>query len=107
MARIRTIKPGVGIIHPSRVTKGEIAADELRQGEAVVYRFLDSGGRCIYIGVTESPLNRWQAHRRKPWWPDVHVIHYVAGLEVRRAWEIEREDIDAERPMHNRTVRQQ
>ncbi len=105
MARIRTIKPGVGMHDPTKLSKRDIAFDELRQGEALVYRFIDVDGECIYIGVTESPLNRWQAHRaRKPWWSEVAAIYYVAGLNKRVAWSLEREAILDERPKYNRTV---
>lgn len=93
------------MLPPEEITSKNIHADELRRGEALVYRFLNRAGQCIYIGVTESPLNRWQAHTRKPWWKEVAAIYYVAGLPKRRAWQVEREDIRSERPIHNLTVR--
>lgn len=104
MARIRTIKPGTGIIHPDDVIQSKIAYDELRWNEGLVYRFINKQGECIYIGITENPLVRWQAHRRKKWWTEVAAIYYTAGLPVYRAWSIEREDILSECPKHNMTV---
>ena len=99
------IRAGVGIIAPRNVTLREIGYDPLRRGEGIVYRFLNRRGECIYIGYTASPLNRWQGHRAKPWWNEVHAIYYVSGIPKRRAREIEREDIREERPKYNRTVK--
>lgn len=108
MARIRTIKPGVGIISPHEVTKSRIAGDELRRGEGMVYRMLDTSGECVYIGFTSSPLNRLQAHLSgKPWADEVAAIYYSAGMTERRAREIETEDIRMDRPKYNRTVKRE
>ena len=106
MARIRTIKPGVGIISPHGITRDRITPDELRRGEGMVYAMLDASWRVVYIGVTESPLNRFQAHRAdKVWWPEIEAIYYIAGLPARAARALEAQMIREERPRHNRTVR--
>ena len=103
--RIRSLKPEVGMIDPRAVNLASIGADPLRRGEGMVYRLINSSGECIYIGFTASPLNRWQAHSRKPWWGEVAAIHYARGFKHARALEVEREDIRAERPKYNRTVK--
>lgn len=107
MARIRTIKPGVGIILPSDATAARISADELRRGEGMVYRLLDSDWRCIYIGFTSSPLNRLRAHLSgKAWANEISAIYYMAGMPEHRARAIEAAEIRADKPKYNRKVRQ-
>lgn len=103
--RIHSLTPGVGLVSPDDVNLATIGADPLRRDEGIVYRLLNADGKCIYIGFTTSPLNRWQAHSRKHWWGEVAAIYYVREFRSRRALEVEREDIRAERPPRNRTVR--
>ena len=106
MARIRTIKPGVGIISVDRVKKAFISPSEFRRGEGMVYRLLDKQGECIYIGYTSSPLNRLQAHLSgKPWAHEVAYIYYAAGMTEWRARHVETEEIRLDNPKYNRTVR--
>jgi len=93
----------VGLIAPM-VTKSMCDKYRLRADEGCVYRFLNADGGCIYIGYTAEPLNRWQAHRRKPWFEEVAAIYYETGLPAREALAIEREAIRDERPKYNRTV---
>ena len=104
MARIRTIKHGVGLIRPSDVVG--ISPDELRRGEGLVYRLLTASGECIYIGYTASPLNRWRSHLSgKAWAGEIAAIYYEAGMPEHRAKSIEASDIRLERPKYNRTVK--
>lgn len=106
MPRTRNLEYGTGLLGPADVTTRRLSYDELRPGEALVYRFVNRDWRCIYIGVTEAPLNRWRAHLSgKPWANEVAAIYYTAGLSRTVAWRIEREDILAERPPYNRTVK--
>lgn len=43
---------------------------------AYVYFVFDTCGELLYVGRTASPLNRWQAHRRKArWWPHATALN--------------------------------
>lgn len=72
--------------------------------QPVIYRFFDSCGDLLYIGITSNPYDRWMAHRRKqPWWHEVDAVsfHSVPGLR----WELERAEREAireERPRYNK-----
>lgn len=38
----------------------------------VLYRFFGADDRLLYVGITDKPGQRWEAHMRsKPWWPKV------------------------------------
>lgn len=91
----------VGIISAD-VSKATVGEQALARGEHMVYRFLSSAGRCVYVGVTSSPLNRWQAHANtKSWWREVDSIYFVAGLSRAEAGRMERESIAVDRPAYN------
>jgi hypothetical protein len=43
---------------------------------AFVYHVFDTAGEVLYVGFTETPLNRWQAHRRKAnWWDSATMLN--------------------------------
>jgi hypothetical protein len=70
-----------------------------------VYRYFDSAGRLLYVGMTKRPGTRRTEHKmRSPWFgqmvresiewfPDIQT----AGVEEQRA-------IETERPSHNRML---
>ncbi|NAS22472.1 hypothetical protein GT755_12345 [Herbidospora sp. NEAU-GS84] len=67
-----------------------------------VYRFYDSAGRLLYVGMTHNPTWRFKFHVHKNWWPRAvrHTIDWrpnraAAAREERRA-------ILEECPLHNR-----
>lgn len=41
---------------------------------AYVYVLLDDAGDPVYIGRSHRPGNRFDKHRRKPWWPAVKSL---------------------------------
>ena len=48
-------------------------------GETLLYAFFDdeNDGLLLYVGITERPVERWLAHRRRAeWWP------MISGLET-------------------------
>lgn len=67
-----------------------------------LYRFFDSAGQLLYIGVSVNPLQRWDDHRlHKPWWTEVSSVtlhHYPTRPDVLQA---ERAAIRTEKPLHN------
>lgn len=67
-----------------------------------LYRLYDGEDRVLYIGITNMPNVRFDAHRMKPWWKQVarkdiewfENRHQASCAEVRA--------IRAERPLYNR-----
>lgn len=72
------------------------------EGGVSLYRFYDSEGALLYVGITEVGAMRWNQHRKsKHWWSDVAsttVEHFRTRPE---ALEAEKQAIIAERPIHN------
>jgi hypothetical protein len=67
-----------------------------------LYRFFDSGGTLLYVGITSCGAARWSEHSRvQTWWEEVAtatVEHYATR---HLAAEAERAAIRAEHPKHN------
>ena len=83
-----------------RQQSGEIPA-QVEDGEVALYRFFDREDRLLYVGITEEPIKRWNAHASRKWWPSAaryRVEWYATRPKAERA---EREAIVAERPQHN------
>ena len=68
----------------------------------VLYRFFNSTGQLLYIGITMNPPQRFKEHRdSKDWWTEVAGIT-VENYPNRTALaEAERRAIKVERPRHN------
>lgn len=67
-----------------------------------VYRFYDTDGSLLYVGVAVDPKARWYGHAQdKPWWPDVAVkeIEWFDGRSAAERAEIKA--IQDERPRYN------
>lgn len=71
-------------------------------GEHTVYRFYDSNGTLLYVGVSRTPLKRWEQHQNtKEWFPDVAVITRSIYPDKASAYEAERRAIIDEVPEYN------
>lgn len=67
-----------------------------------LYRFFDSAGVLLYVGVTDEVATRWRTHAKtRPWWIQVATItleHHASRAAVLDA---ELAAIKAERPLYN------
>lgn len=67
-----------------------------------LYRFFNSDGRLLYVGITNDPGRRWREHAGdKPWWHEVTVTtieRFATRGEVRDA---EKAAIVTEKPLYN------
>jgi len=71
--------------------------------ETCLYRFYDSAGRLLYVGITMDLSRRLAKHRQRDWWPDVAEAdyEYFPGREAAKS--AERVAIATEDPIHNIT----
>lgn len=67
-----------------------------------LYRLHDSGGRLLYVGITDTPQRRFTEHAKdKHWWPEV-AGSAVQWFENRRlALAVEGHAIRTEKPLYN------
>lgn len=67
-----------------------------------LYRFFDSEGQLLYVGLTMNPGARWKVHsREKSWWTDVRTVT-LEWFPDREAVEVaERAAIATEGPLYN------
>jgi hypothetical protein len=87
-----------------------LAGENAREREGgdlttTVYRFYDAESLLLYVGVSNSPLTRWNAHLEKTWWPEVARIaveHFPTRAE---ALDAEEEAIADELPLYNAETR--
>lgn len=83
-----------------------------QNGEEAIYHLFDHEGEPLYFGKAWCPLYRFEAHQRKPWWPQVaHLNLYKVTCgdhpqercgdlrDVTLAWE--RRSIEMVRPRYN------
>jgi predicted GIY-YIG superfamily endonuclease len=76
-----------------------IATDER---PTAVYRFYDSAGQLLYVGITFDIGPRFASHARKAsWWCDQHSAVVVWRGTRAEAADEERKAIRGERPLHN------
>jgi hypothetical protein len=67
-----------------------------------LYRLFDTGGRLLYVGISNDPGFRWKQHQSvKPWWRQV-ADKQVAWYDTRvLAFQAEALAIHTESPVHN------
>lgn len=66
-----------------------------------LYRLYDADGALLYVGITCDLDQRWKAHARKPWWPQV-ADKQVQWYDNRaQAGKAEVHAIVTEEPRHN------
>lgn len=69
---------------------------------AIVYRFYDTEGALLYVGLTAVGVARWVQHAsEQPWWPEVATVTVAHFATVALAADAERRAILAEQPRHN------
>lgn len=72
-----------------------------RQPHAL-YRFLDTSGELLYVGVTNNPSRRFTQHGvSRDWWHEVETIRMERHESREAVLEAERAAIIAERPRYN------
>lgn len=74
----------------------------LDEEPTALYRFFNSEGRLLYVGITIDVNSRWADHsRQQHWWPQVadRTVEWFESRPV--ALEAELAAIRQERPVHN------
>lgn len=67
-----------------------------------LYRFFDSKGRLLYVGVSKSPLVRLGQHRsEKPWWSQIETTRMEHFPSKEEAYKAETVAISVENPIFN------
>lgn len=68
----------------------------------VVYRFFNSRGQLLYVGVTKNLGARCSNHCTKPWWPEVAFVSIDNMFKSRKQAEFfEKQAIEREHPVYN------
>jgi predicted GIY-YIG superfamily endonuclease len=68
-----------------------------------LYRFFDTEGELLYVGITVNPGTRWAEHKNKPWWSGVASATLEQFPSRDAAEEAEITAIRAENPRYNVT----
>jgi hypothetical protein len=67
-----------------------------------LYRFFDSEGVLLYVGITLDPGARWKSHSKdKPWWLEVASVTVEQWPSREMVLQAERAAIISEHPKHN------
>jgi predicted GIY-YIG superfamily endonuclease len=75
-------------------------------GRHLVYRHFDSSGNLLYIGMSSSIATRQRDHKHKSLWFSQIAEWTLEEFDTRdAAMAAEKAAIEAERPLHNRTWR--
>lgn len=70
--------------------------------EHILYRFRDSAGELLYVGITKDPSTRFRSHRsRAPWWQSATEITMTRFPNRAALMAAEIEAIKTENPKHN------
>jgi energy-coupling factor transporter ATP-binding protein EcfA2 len=70
-------------------------------GQHALYRWFDTDGKLLYVGITNDMARRTTEHQDKPWWPEV-ASSQVEWFPSRKAvLAAEKAAIEAEHPLHN------
>lgn len=77
--------------------------EEFEARENFVYRYFDSAGCLLYVGVTCDPEKRHREHRRKPWFRLAARKTVEAYPTRSQALAAETAAIRHEAPIHNGT----
>lgn len=67
-----------------------------------LYRFYNTAGRLLYVGISNNPDRRWDEHEDdKPWWGEVEDQTSERVGTMREALDAEEDAIRRERPLYN------
>lgn len=69
--------------------------------QTTLYRLSNDAGELLYIGISETVMQRFAQHHDKPWWSEVAAIRIEHFPSRHLAAEAERCAIMAERPRYN------
>lgn len=70
--------------------------------EMYIYRYFDTNGRLLYVGVTSDPEKRDQQHRATQPAADIASTTYECAFGRPAALRLERAAIKSEHPLHNK-----
>jgi excinuclease UvrABC nuclease subunit len=86
------------------VTEMLTRKERLADLRTAVYRFYDTNGQLLYLGITHDLGERWATHERiQPWWLDVSRREYVWYNTRAEAEQIEATATAAEKPLYDRS----
>lgn len=70
--------------------------------QQALYRFYNSSGDLLYVGITLDPGKRWKQHRDdKPWWHEVTQVTVETHVDRDAVMQAERAAIENEHPRYN------
>ncbi|AIV35574.1 GntR family transcriptional regulator [Streptomyces sp. CCM_MD2014] len=81
-----------------------LTAPEPRPGLSALYRFLNTGGETLYVGVTDNPPRRWKQHQERAaltWWPLAQHVTVKWFASRKAALDTELRIIRTQRPLYN------
>lgn len=80
-----------------------MASTDDESQRTVLYRFYGADDQLLYVGITNKPGQRWEAHMRlQPWWPQVQRQTSEWHPNREAAADAEIVAIREEGPLHNR-----
>jgi excisionase family DNA binding protein len=67
-----------------------------------LYRFYDTAGELLYVGITTQGASRWHAHAKdQPWWTEVATIKVEHLSSLEELVPAELQAIRAKNPRYN------
>lgn len=71
--------------------------------KTTLYRYFDSEGRLLYVGITGNQFNRLDQHSKtQPWWLEVHTGSFQHFQTRQEALDAEAYAIGSELPKYNK-----
>lgn len=84
------------------ISTADTSRSDVRGGECALYRFYDSHGDLLYVGISWNPGRRWDTHRRlSRWWKLAVRVEVDVYARERDALHAEVAWIRNARPTHN------
>lgn len=100
---VRALTPEERAIEDAEHAKGRRRArTPVDQGSTGLYRFRNSDGHLLYVGISGNPPRRWVEHSdSKPWWREVASLSLEWFDTRAEALDAEILAICRERPVYN------